>query len=101
MFVERITQGIMDDRSDNGDIPRENFVAGLKQSVRLLKAGRAAKVLLAYNADSRIAEEISAVCREKGIVPDASKSMAEIGLLCGIEVGCAVCVLKKDGSVPE
>lgn len=82
----------MDDKSENGDIPRENFVAGLKQSEKLIKRGCAARVYLANDAAKQIAEKITALCREKGIVPDTSYSMTALGKLCGIEVGCAVCV---------
>ena len=82
----------MDDRSDSGDIPRADLTAGIKQSERLIRAGSVKKVYLAYDAARHISDRISALCKEKKTVPDTSHSMAELGRMCGIEVGCAVCV---------
>ena len=82
----------MDDRSDSGDIPRGDLTAGIKQSERLIKAGNVKRVYLAHDAARHIADKISALCKERKIVPDTSYSMADLGKLCGIEVGCAVCV---------
>ena len=82
----------MDDRSESGDIPRERFVAGLRQAEKLIKRGVVKRVFLAHDAARQIAEKTFALCNEKGISPDTSYSMAALGKLCGIEVGCAVCV---------
>ncbi len=82
----------MDKQTGNGEIPSGNFIAGFRQSERLIRRADAKKVYVAYDAARQIAEKISALCREKGIDPDASYSMEQLGKLCGIGVGCAVCV---------
>ena len=84
----------MDERSDSGDIPGNCLTAGIRQSERLIRSGNVSKVYLAHDASRHIAEKISSLCKERDIVPDTSYSMAALGKLCGIEVGCAVCVEK-------
>ena len=69
------------------------LVAGLNKTKKLLAAGQASKVYLATDADAGIASLISALCEEKNVPVEMTKTKAELSELCGIEVGCAVCTL--------
>ena len=80
--------------------PRSSFSengieAGLNRAKKLLKQHHAKAVYLALDADAPLTEEICELCRENGLFPDRGHTKAELGQLCGLEVGCAVCVVPK------
>ena len=52
-------------------------------------------VYVAADAEDRLVSEIVALCKEFGVTLDASKSKSDLGVLCGIEVDCAVCAFLK------
>lgn len=64
-------------------------VVGAKQLKKALLSGRAKQVFLALNADPAITEPIEELCRQHSIMPIWVSSMAELGSVCGIEVGAA------------
>lgn len=71
------------------------LVAGLNKTKKLLLAGQASKVLLALDADDGIVSTVKLLCEEKNVPFEQTKTKTELSELCGIEVGCAVCVLTK------
>ena len=71
------------------------LVAGLNKSKKLILAGQAVRAYLAADADESIITMMNALCEEYGVSVDRSKTKSELAELCGIEVGCAVCVVKK------
>ncbi len=71
------------------------LVAGLNKTKKLILAGQAEKVYLATDADTALTESMETLCREYGVAIETAESKKELGKLCGIEVGCAVCVVPK------
>ena len=64
-------------------------VTGLKQTRRAVAAGRAAQVYLACDADPRLTEPVRTGCQAAKIPVVTEFTMAQMGRVCGIEVGCA------------
>ena len=67
----------------------KRVVVGSKQLRKALLSGRARYVFLAENADPAITEPLEWMCGEKNIQITWVSSMAELGKVCGIEVGAA------------
>ena len=65
------------------------FVVGMKQLKKALRNGNASWVFLACNADPAITEPLEALCRNGGVSVMYVATMAELGRVCGIEVGAA------------
>ena len=72
-----------------------SYVAGLKQSLKMLRAGKAAKVYLASDADFYISAKISEECGQTGTELEVSFSKSELGRICKIEVDAAVVTILK------
>ena len=70
-------------------------VVGAKQTKRALSDGRAVRVFLAKDADSRITGPLGTLCKEKNVPVEADCTMSELGAACGIAVGSAVAALIK------
>ena len=66
-----------------------DFVVGAKQLKKAVKAGRAKVVFLAENADPAVTEPLEELCAANHIQITWVPSMAELGRVCGIEVGAA------------
>ena len=66
-----------------------DFVVGAKQLKKAVKAGRARYVFLAENADPAVTEPLAKLCAANHIQITWVPSMAELGRVCGIEVGAA------------
>ena len=62
---------------------------GAKQLKKAVKAGRARYVFLAENADPAVTEPLEILCTANHIQITWVPSMAELGRVCGIEVGAA------------
>lgn len=77
------------------EIRRNNVVVGAKQFKKALRDDRAVKAYLAQNADPAVTEPIAKMCREQKIPLVWVKTMKELGLACGIEVGAAVATAVK------
>ena len=71
------------------DFGSEQFVVGAKQLRKALKNDRALRVFLAENADPAITEPLREMCEERHIPFTWVRSMQDLGLACGIEVGAA------------
>ena len=67
----------------------KRFVVGSKQLKKAVKAGRARYVFLAENADPAVTEPLEELCAANHIQITWVPSMAELGRVCGIEVGAA------------
>lgn len=65
-------------------------VVGVKQSRRAIREGRAARVLLAADADPALTQPLMELCRQQGIQAEEGFSMEELGKAAGIQVGAAV-----------
>ena len=71
------------------NLTARNYVVGTKQLKKAVKAGRAKYVFLAENADPAVTEPLEALCTANHIQITWVPSMAELGRVCGIEVGAA------------
>jgi large subunit ribosomal protein L7A len=71
------------------------LVAGLTQSKKLIKIGMASSAYLAKDADAKIINLISELCYSYSVPCEKTKTKKELGLMCGIDVDCAVCVTLK------
>ena len=71
------------------NLTAKQFVVGTKQLKKAVKAGRARYVFLAENADPAVTEPLEALCAANHIQITWVPSMAELGRVCGIEVGAA------------
>ena len=71
------------------DLSKGRIVVGAKQLKKAVKAGRAAYVFLAENADPAVTEPLEALCADNHIQITWVRTMAELGQACGIEVGAA------------
>ena len=75
--------------------PNQPLVAGLTQSKKLIKVGMASSAFIAKDADTKITNLIAELCSTHGIPCDATKTKKELGMMCRIDVDCAVCVTLK------
>ena len=71
------------------NLANQNLVVGAKQLKKAVRAGRAKYVFLAENADPYVTEPLEALCTANHIQFTWVPSMAELGRVCGIEVGAA------------
>ena len=77
-------------------------VTGLKQTRRMIAAGRAARVFLARDAEPRLTEPVLELCRLGNIPVEQSCTMQQLGKAAGIQVGtAAVTLLAKSSVFPE
>ena len=70
-------------------IAKQHLVVGAKQLKKAVKAGRARYVFLAENADPAVTQPLEELCAANHIQFTWVPSMAELGRVCGIEVGAA------------
>lgn len=77
------------------DLSGANKVVGVKQTKRAIEGGRAARVILAKDADPRVTGPIGELCAQRGVAVEQAGSMKELGSACGIAVGCAAAALLK------
>ena len=68
---------------------------GLKQSRRVIDAGMAEKVYIAFDADAVIKEEFKLLCESKKIPYTEKYSLEQLGEMCDIEVGAAIVTLYR------
>ena len=70
-------------------------VAGVKQSRKAIREGRAKRVYLACYADRAITEPLAAECARAEIPVETGCTMAQIGTACRVAVGASVAVLLR------
>ena len=71
------------------DLKQKKVVVGSKQLKKAVKAGRVRFVYLAENADPAVTEPLETLCADNQIQITWVPTMAELGRVCGIEVGAA------------
>lgn len=64
-------------------------VAGVKQSIRVVRSGEAKRVFLARDADPVLLQPLRTLCEEREIPVEEVRSMRELGEVSGIAVGAA------------
>ena len=78
-----------------GSQPAGKYTAGYNSTIKLLKNKEAEKVLLAYDCSEFIKQNVLSAAEEADTEVDTKNSMSELGAMCGIDVGCAVCAIRK------
>lgn len=82
------------------DYAAQRFVVGAKQSAKAVRAGRAARVFLARDADPMLLAPVEALCRACGVPTECGETMAQLGVAAGIAVGAAVvCALREEEKI--
>lgn len=71
------------------NIAGKKVIVGSKQLRKALNKGCVRVVFLAENADPAVTDPIKGMCGQKNIQITWVPSMAELGRICGIEVGAA------------
>ena len=71
-------------------------VVGIKQLTKALKEGRAAKVFIAADAESRVTRPVEQLCQSLKVAVETAPSMEELGRACAIEVGAAAAAILKE-----
>ena len=79
--------------SDLSALSREHIVVGAKQLRKALCAGRARRVFLAVNADPAVTGPLEEACKSNNVTCAWVKSMHDLGMACGIEVGAAAAAI--------
>ncbi len=69
------------------------LVAGLNRSKKLILAGQADKVYLASDADEVLTDMVRTLCKVHDVILDTSMTKKQLGRLCEINVGCAICTV--------
>ena len=64
-------------------------IVGLKQSLKALRDGQAAKVFLAEDADESLKNSVLELAVQKNVSVVSVPTRFELGQACGIEVGAA------------
>ena len=77
------------------ELASSNKVAGVKQSRKAVRDGRAAKVFLACDADPAITEPLEQECTAHGVPVEWGSTLAELGRACRISVGAAVVAILR------
>ena len=65
------------------------MVAGTRQTLRLIAAGRAERVLIARDADARIQQTVRVAAEAAGVSVEECPSMEALRGICRIAVPCA------------
>lgn len=68
---------------------------GAKQAVKAVEKGLAVVVYLAEDAENRVTQPIRDICLKNAVTVEPVQSMAELGKICGIEVGAAAVAILK------
>ena len=67
-----------------------NFVVGLKQSLKMLEAGKVKMAYVAEDVDFFVAGRIEEACEKYGIRVEKVSSKHELGKMCKIDVDAAI-----------
>ena len=77
------------------DFDGSSIIVGLKQSVKAVKSGMAARAFVASDADTHVKTPFIAACEQNGVEIEYYPTCEQLGQACGIDVGAAVAVVKK------
>ena len=72
------------------ELASQEKVIGVKQSRKVIREGRARRVLLACDADPAITGPVADSCAEADIPVHGGYTMAQLGQACRIAVGASV-----------
>ena len=72
-----------------------HLIVGTKQTVRALKSGQAAEVIVALDADTHITENIIRTAKEMDVPVTTVDSKIKLGETCGIDVGATAVAIVR------
>jgi large subunit ribosomal protein L7A len=100
MYADQIRSApkIVQDKAGGGssmlsELASAKRVAGVKQSRKAIREGRAKRVYLACDADEAITIPLAAECAAAGIPVETRCTMAQIGTACRVAVGASAAVV--------
>lgn len=65
------------------------YLAGMRQTLRAIRDGRAVRVLVAADAAASVRAPVEEAARAAGLPVEMVATMRTLGRTCGIAVGCA------------
>ena len=71
-------------------LDRDNLIVGARQSLKALTNGKVYEVYIAEDSDESIKSDFIKECEARNINIVRYGTMAELGRVCGIEIGAAV-----------
>lgn len=78
------------------DLSKEkNKVVGLKQTLKVINNGQAAKVFLAEDVDQHIKDKILQASKDYDVLVETVESKLTLGRACGIDVAAACAAILK------
>ncbi|MFC4075423.1 50S ribosomal protein L7ae-like protein [Salinithrix halophila] len=72
-----------------------SLLIGAKQTKKAIEQGKTQEVLIARDADERIKQSLTSLCRNHGVALHYVDSMKELGKACGIDVGAATAAILR------
>ncbi len=72
-----------------------SLIAGSNQVKKAVMQEAVSLVYVACDAETSLRVSVLEMCRKNSIPTDESKTAGELGAMCGIDVKCAVCGLKR------
>lgn len=73
----------------------KKIIVGSKQSVKALKNGEVAELVVAKDAEAKVTAELLRAARETNTATSYVDSMKKLGKACGIPVGAAAVAITK------
>ena len=68
----------------------DDFVVGVRQTVRMMDQGRLGAVRIAEDADALVTKSVEQTALKSGIEVIRVPSKRQLGMRCGIDIGAAV-----------
>lgn len=78
------------------DAQKQRMHIGYKQSLRALADGKAERLIVADDCESKLSEPLKKAANENNVPVDTVETMRALGNLCGIDVGASCAVVLKD-----
>lgn len=95
MDTQKDTPREMDRAALSAACKGRKMIAGAKQLKKSLASGKVQAVFLALDADPGMTEPIGALCQSNHVDVFWVRSMADLGQVCGIDVGAAAAAALK------
>jgi large subunit ribosomal protein L7A len=70
-----------------------NIVAGSKQTIKAVEAGKVGQVFVATDAEERVLQPVLEACARQNIPVHYAGTMEELGKACGIKVNAAMAAI--------
>lgn len=85
-------KGYHNTEMDAGGTVPDILVAGFTQSKKLIESNAVKRAYVASDADTKIIESVKDLCHGNDTELVTEHTKHELGVMCGIDVDCAVCV---------